>query len=109
MLALPTTTVSVLRGTTTDDYGDELDTDTVVASGIPASVLEQSRTVFDQATSTPMVVHTITGRVTRGTDIRLGDRLRDENTGQVYMVQNVNPQDNPLIQIDVRLELKRAD
>jgi len=53
MQAVATTTIAILRGTTTDAYGDEQDTDTPVHTGIPASLTEQSRRVTTRDDPTP--------------------------------------------------------
>jgi hypothetical protein len=63
MQAIATTRLDVLRGTTTDAYGDEQDTDTVVATGIPASLTEQSRRVTTKDDPTPRIIRYTTARV----------------------------------------------
>ena len=108
MLALASTTVTVLRGTTTDVYGDEQDTDTPVATGIPISLSEQSRRVTTRDDPTPRIVRYAVGRATAGTDIRDQDRLRDERTGAVYIVDAVSSMTNPAVAADLRLDLRRT-
>lgn len=108
MLALATTTISVLRGTATDAYGDEQDTDTVVYSGIPAAITEQSRRVTTRDDPTPRIVRYPVGRVTAGTDIQDQDRIRDDRTGAVYIVDAVSQMANPAVAADLRLDLRRT-
>lgn len=108
MLAVATTTVSVLRGTTADAYGDEQDTDTVVASGIPVALTEQTRRVTTRDDPTPRVIRYATGRATAGTDIRDQDRLRDDRTGAVYIVEAVSSMNSPAVAADLRLDLRRT-
>lgn len=108
MLALATTTVTVYRGTSTDDYGDEQDTDTPVHTGIPASIVEQSRRVTTRDDPTPRIVRYAVGRVTAGTDITDQDRLRDERTGAVYIVDAVSQMTSAAVAADVRLDLRRT-
>jgi hypothetical protein len=81
-----TTTVSVLRGTAVDEYGDELDTDTVAASGIRASIIERSVRDIDPSSGDARTLRRVTGRVASDVDIRDGDRIRDDRTGVVYAV-----------------------
>ena len=108
MLAVATTTLTVLRGTTTDAYGDEQDADTVVATGIRASLTEQSRRVTTRDDPTPRIVRYAVGRVTAGTDITDQDRVRDERTGAVYIVEAVSSMANPAVAADIRLDLRRT-
>jgi hypothetical protein len=108
VLAVATTTLTVLRGTTTDAYGDEQDTDTVVATGVVASLTEQSRRVTTRDDPTPRVVRYAVARVTAGTDITDQDRVRDERTGAVYIVDAVSQMANPAVAADLRLDLRRT-
>lgn len=94
MIATPTTTISVLRGTTTNEFGDVIDADTVVLSGIPASIAERTQRVHGPRDSEDRIVRIHKLRVPNGTGIQKGDRVRDA-TGQVYIVDNVYQQANP--------------
>jgi hypothetical protein len=108
MQAIATTLLTVLRGTTTDGYGDEQDTDTAVATGIPASLTEQSRRVTTRDDPTPRIVRYAIARVAAGTDVRDQDRVRDERTGAVYIVDSPSSMANPALAVDLRLDLRRT-
>lgn len=108
MLALATTTVTVYRGTSTDAYGDEQDTNTAVHTGIPASIVEQTRRTSTRDDPTPRVIRYAVGRVTAGTDITDQDRLLDERTGVVYIVEAVSSMTSAAVAADLRLELRRT-
>lgn len=108
MLAVATTRLTVLRGTTTDAYGDDQDTDTAVATGVIASLTEQSRRVTTRDDPTPRIVRYAVARVTSGTDITDQDRVRDERTGAVYIVEAVSSMANPAVAADLRLDLRRT-
>jgi hypothetical protein len=108
VIAAATTTITVLRGTTTDAYGDEQDTDTPVATGIPAALTEQSRRVTTRDDPTPRIVRYAVARVTAGTDVTDQDRVRDERTGAVYIVDAVSAMANPAAAADLRLDLRRT-
>ncbi|MEU3507675.1 hypothetical protein ABZ733_07065 [Streptomyces longwoodensis] len=108
MQAVATTSLAILRGTTTDAYGDEQDTDTPVRTGVPASLVEQSRRVTTRDDPTPRIVRYAVARVPAGTDITDQDRVRDERTGAVYIVDAVSGMDNPALQVDRRLDLRRT-
>lgn len=108
MYAIPTTTVSVLRGTQVDEFGDPVDISTVVASGIPASLIEQIRTSTTPDSATPRVVRYTVGRVGADADICEDDRLLDEVSGEIYIIQAVSRLGNPVLCADLRLDLKRT-
>lgn len=108
MLALATTTLTVYRGTSTDAYGDEQDTSTIVHTGIPASLVEQTRRTTTRDDPTPRVIRYTVGRVTAGTDITDQDRLKDERTGVVYIVEAVSSMTSAAVAADLRLELRRT-
>jgi hypothetical protein len=108
VIARATTTLAVLRGTTTDEYGDEADTNNVIASRIPASLAEQTRRVTTRDDPTPRIVRYAVGRVTAGTDIRDQDRVRDERTGAVYIVDAVSSMNSAAVAADLRLDLRRT-
>lgn len=108
MYTVATTTISILRGTSTDVYGDVTDTDTVAASGIPASILEQRKTVTTPADNRVQQVGFFTGRVSQLVDVRIGDRIRDERTGSIYVLDNISTVASPALGNDSRLDLRKA-
>lgn len=108
MQAVATTQVTVLRGTTTDAYGDEQDADTVVARNIPASLTEQSRRVTTRDDPTPRIIRTAIARVPAGTDVTDQDRVRDQRTGATYIVDATSGMPNPALTVDLRLDLRRT-
>jgi hypothetical protein len=105
---LATTTVSVLRGTGTDAFGDETDLATVAASGIPASLIESSRQAQEPVTGTPRIIRTHVCRVPPGTDVTENDRVKDEQTGEIYIVVSATRNANPVLAQPLRLDLKRT-
>ena len=107
MYDLATCTASILRGTTTDAFGDPLDTATVVTSGVLAAIREDTRTVFDQATQTPRVVRRIRGVMPSDTEVRDTDRIRDDTNNVTYIVTEVTAPRQPGFSPDLQLELKR--
>lgn len=105
-----TTTVSIYRGTTTDTFGDEVDDNsTPAATGVTASLLEQSRRVFVPAENRMTVVRIVTGRLTSGVDVQEADRLKDERTEKVYLVEAVSAPQSPIGKADIKLDLRRID
>jgi hypothetical protein len=108
MYAIPTTTVSVLRGTTTDDLGDVIDNLTVAASGIVFSLIEQRKTVFVPSANRLQQVMIAIGRGPADMDVTAADRIKDERSGLIYVIDNVSRVQSPVTMNDVRLDLRRA-
>lgn len=108
MRATATTTVTVLRGTATDEFGDEVDTDTPLYTKVPFSLIEQNRRVFDPVTGTPRTVRVAYGRTNAGTPLLTADRLRDERTGSVYVINAVTQQAGVGGSPDLRVDLERV-
>lgn len=90
MIARANTRISILRGTTTDDYGDEVDTATPVRADIPASLLQLARRTYLPAEGATRVVSDATCRVTAGTDVLKSDRIKDQLTGRIYTITELN-------------------
>jgi hypothetical protein len=105
---VPTTTVAVLRGTDTDPYGDEVDTSTAVATGIPAAVTELTEQGFRRVTGRAGVVEGFSIRVRSGVDVVEQDRLRDERSGAVYQVESVSHPQSIVGAADVRVTAARV-
>lgn len=106
---LPNTTVSILRGETVDEYGDPIDSNVSVNAEVPISIIENSRRVFLAAEGRLTVVKEFIGRIRPGFDVREGDRLRDDNSGQIYLVEGIS---NPMLgtgMSDQRISLRRID
>ncbi|MGH3205108.1 MAG: hypothetical protein ACRDP5_24120 [Streptosporangiaceae bacterium] len=89
MLEICNTTISVLRGTTTDAYGDPADAATPALTGVPAFIGETGRKVEDPGTPTPRTIRQVTGRVPAWAGVKNTDQILDESTGDTYMVMAV--------------------
>ena len=86
MYALATTTVSILRGTTRNYAGDEVDGFDVHQSGIIAALIEKPATTWDDATQQRRTVRRISCTLPSDTQILGFDRILDERTGHVYSI-----------------------
>jgi hypothetical protein len=106
--ALATCSGSILRGTETNRYGDEVDTATVVAREVLASIQETNRRVFDRATQESRTVRVIRAAFQSDVDLRVGDRFRDEGTGEVYAVLAVTAPKRAGGAADLDVELRRV-
>ncbi|ANZ35251.1 hypothetical protein BBK82_03350 [Lentzea guizhouensis] len=108
MYAVATCRGSILRGSTESEFGDEEDNETVAASGVLARIKSERRRVFDSATQTARTVRVPMARVQSDTDIKAGDRFRDDTHGGViYAVIDVDQPDQQGRQSDLVIELRK--
>lgn len=115
---LATHRVDVLRGTSEDEYGDATDTATVVAVDVNVSIVEGRRgqrwadasdLIGIPASDRLTAVRRFTGRTRPGVDIRAGDRLRDQGSVSIYLVEATFATSAPFVRADTRMELRRVD
>ncbi len=107
MYALATCTASVLRGISVNDWGDEQDAGTVIASGLICSITETSARGYDPSTQTPRVVRGIEGVLPSTTDITETDQLRDDTHGITYAIEAVSNPGTAGRATDLVLQLRR--
>lgn len=91
-MELANTTLTIMRGTAANAYGDLSDVGAPISTGVPAAVTEASKVVFDPATQTPRTIRTLKCVVAGWTDILDSDTIKDEATGNFYMVQDIQTQ-----------------
>jgi hypothetical protein len=109
MYALANCTASILRGSEEDEFGQQVDSNTVVTTGILAQITEQGRTVQDTNSLTPRTVRLVKGIVPSATNIRQGDQLRDDVNNRTYRVVEVIRPGNLGITRDLELQLQQID
>lgn len=107
MYVVATCTASILRGTATDTYGDAVDSAVAIATGVLASIREQSRVALDPATQEPRIVRYVEGVMPAGTDVTDTDQVRDDTHGVTYMVVAATQDRQPGFTPDLQLQLKR--
>lgn len=105
MIGVATTVVSVLRGTSTNLFGDTTDLAIPVTVGVPASIMETNRATTRQADDRAQTVIRYVGRVSGDVDIRPGDRLLDSDSN-IYLVAAASRSSNPFLVPDLRLDLE---
>jgi hypothetical protein len=105
MYAVATCRGSILRGTTENEFGDDEDNNTVAASGVLARIKSKGRRVFDSATQTARIVQVPMARMQSDTDIRPGDRFRDDTHGVTYAVIFVDQPDQQCRESYLLIEL----
>lgn len=98
---IATTRAALLRGSTTDALGDEVDDLVVVGTPLgdlaqgrdlanfPASIIEKSRREFDEASNAWRTVRYFAGRVPSYVPVKAGDVIRDRTTAALYIVSEV--------------------
>jgi hypothetical protein len=103
----PTTTVAILGGTASEsEWGDPVEGSEVIRSGLPCAIHEQRRIVAPEHTSAPMAVRFWTGYLPHGTAVSGAQRLRDERSGTVYLIDHVSTPAHPGRPQDVQLDLR---
>lgn len=108
MIARATTKITLYRGQDTDEWGDDIDNDTIVVSGEPASLLEQSQYFRAEVTTQPRNFRYARLRVDSSVDIQYNDRVLDETSGWIWTIRNLSTYQNPVRQQDTRADLQRT-
>lgn len=111
MVFLATTRASIYRGQTTPVEGlDPVDNNVTPVAGLeslPASLIEKSRKVYDQTSQQQRTIRWCVGRFTPGTDIRAGDRVKDNRTGIFYVLDELTTKPRSIAgQSDLILDLR---
>jgi hypothetical protein len=102
-------TVTVLRGTAEDDWGDEIDAPQPLYRDVPFTLIETAQVVQDPSTQTPRVIRAITGLGPQWLGLQTTDRLRDQGTGDVLIIVDVITQPNLTgAPADVKVILRRV-
>ncbi len=95
---IATTRGALLRGSTTDDLGDDVDDLTVVATPLadqmkgrdladfPVSIIERTRREFDEASNAWRTIRYYAGRVPSYVPVLAGDRIRDNADARIFIV-----------------------
>lgn len=110
VIVTPNTTVDVLGGTATENqWGDEVDGTEVILQGIPAALVENPRQVVaDEGQREPVTIVYVICYVPRRYDVTSAQRIRDNRTGTVYLVDKVTRPLHSGIPQDTRLDLRNA-
>lgn len=83
------TTVTLLRGTSENQFGDLIDALDPVMTGLPATLAETGKTVQDPTSTTPRTIRQVYCSVPQYAGLVNTDRLLDESTGETYIVIDV--------------------
>ena len=83
------TTASILRGTTSNQYGDQIDSNEPIITSLPVTLIETGKTVQDPSTPTPRTIRDVKCIVPEWAGLLNTDRIMDERTGDIYIVISV--------------------
>lgn len=86
-----TTRAALLRGTTTDALGDEVDGATVVVGfeNFPMSIIEREAREYDPDSNTWRTVRKLVGRTSARITPVPGDRIKDHRDGVIYSIGEI--------------------
>lgn len=98
--------VTIFRGATVNERGDEQDAQNAIAKGVPASVLEKTLVSKTPEDNRVMQVTYGQGMVPIRQDIRKGDRIQVESSGRMWLVDSVAGGDLPMLQTPKVLGLR---
>lgn len=102
------TMISIKRGTVVGEYGDDEDSDEVIASDVPASILPKPVTGTRPASGRRDTPRTYFLRAGLAVDLRQDDRVVDERTGRTYVVTTMAEPANFIGLGSVRADLQRV-
>lgn len=86
MNSIANTLITIYGGSSVDEYDDEVDADTVIMADVPAGISEARPVVETGTSSEPRRIRKATLRVKRTIPIEVGNRIKDQNTGDFYVV-----------------------
>ncbi len=105
-----TETVTVLRGTETNEFGDEVDSETAVHTGVLIAITESTKRTYLPAEGATRVIRSYRGLTSANADIQKGDRLRSEFTNRTYLVTELSDPEAPCVVYapDLTMDLSRT-
>jgi hypothetical protein len=108
VITTPTTTITILSGSSSSEWGDDIEGEIERVTGLPGAIHEGALKVQTESDPQARAVRFYTGRLPHGTQIATNERLRDELTGVIYAVDAVTTPVNPALPQDVRVDLRRV-
>lgn len=110
---IPNTLVTILDspdGTTDADYlGDEVADDVVVAEHLPAFWAQKDQRTWDPVAGRQTIIRGYLVKLRPGTEITENQRVRNERTGEVGQVNQINRRANVDLAGDVELRVVAID
>ena len=101
--------ISLLRGTTTNQFGDQVDSNVPYITDLPATLIETGKSVQDPSTPTPRTIRQITCIVPQWAGVLNTDRILDQTTQDTYIIISVTKPPTIIgAPVDTVLGLKRV-
>lgn len=102
------TTATIYRGTTENQFGDAVDSNTPFITSLPVTLVETGKSVQDRSSPTPRTIRQIYCNVPEWAGVLNTDRIKDEQTGDVYIIISVTKPPTIIgAPVDTVLGLKR--
>jgi hypothetical protein len=79
----------VLRGSTSNWAGDEVDANEPYITGLPVTLVETGKSIQDPSTPTPRIIREVLLIAPAYAGLLDTDRIRDQATGNIYMIMSV--------------------
>jgi hypothetical protein len=110
VIVTPTTYATILGGAEGEnEWGDPVEGDTELYTRVPCALHEQPRhTTSDEGQREPVTIIFVTGYIPRRYEVTGANRLRDERTGDIYLIDKVTRPQHPSMPQDTRLDLRRV-
>jgi len=81
--------ITIYRGTTSNQFGDLVDSNVPFISDLPVTLIETGKSVQDPSTPTPRTIRAIYLNVPQWAGVLNTDRILDQATGDTYIVISV--------------------
>lgn len=110
MFFMPTTRMTILGNAETEnDFGDPISDYQAVEEGVSTHIWEESSVQLESSDGRTVSTHLLKGLVKTATTLDTGYRLKDEETGTIYIITHVKEQHSALgLNIPVSVELERV-
>ena len=107
MIGWASSAFKILRGTTTNETCDEADEPDIIARRIPIGLRAIRSEGQPNVSGTPRTVKRYRGRCGGSVDLRSFDRIVDERTGTVFLVEQVSESPNTVGRTGLKFEAHR--
>ena len=106
----PTTWATILGGAeTTNEWGDPVEGTTELYTRVPTELHEQPvRSMSDEGQREPVTIVFVTAMIPSRYAVTDANRLRDERTGDMYLIDHVTRPQPGGYPSDTRLDLRRV-
>lgn len=92
-----------------DEYGDETSSYDAIASHVPAHIAEKSRRMVDPQSGRLLTARLYLALVPASVEIKRGYRVKDEDSGQIYLVEHVHRPKSYTGVVPTRVEMKTIE